>query len=128
MRCKASSGSAQNHRPPCYAIPYGEPPNSTLRRNFDTSSRLGATLAAAGVRTTREPAAGVDSLVECGSRCLLSYLLDKRLPLFTGQELKEPGDRVQEHVRISVVQVRARQEIRTDHLQTVPSRLVSSEH
>src|SRR2546422_11780278 len=77
-----------------YAIPYGEPPNSTLRRNFDTSSRLGATLAAAGVRTTREPAAGVDSLVECGSRCLLSYLLDKRLPLFTGQELKEPGDRV----------------------------------
>jgi len=60
-----------------------------LRRNFDTSSRLGVTLAGAGVRTTPEAAAGVDSLVECGSRRLLSYLVDKRLSLLAGQKLEE---------------------------------------
>src|SRR2546422_6638181 len=79
MRCKASSGSAQNHRPPCYAIPYGELPNSTLRHTFDTSSRLGVTLAGAGVRTTREPAAGVDSLVECGLSIQLASLYAARM-------------------------------------------------
>jgi len=126
MQCKASSGSAQNHRPPGYTIPYGELPNSTLRHTFDTSSRLGVTLAGAGVRTTREPAAGVDSLLECGSRRLLSYLLDKCLLLFTGQELKEPGDRVQQQVWISVVQVCSRQEIRADHLQAVATAICHS--
>ncbi len=54
-------------------------------------------------RQSWEQAAGEDALVECGSRRFLSYLLDKRLPLFAGQELKEPGDRVQERVRISVL-------------------------
>ena len=76
-QCKAQSGSALNHRPPGYAIPYGELPNSKLRHTFDTSSRRGVTLAGAGVRTSWDRAAGVDSLVECGSRRLLSYLLDK---------------------------------------------------
>src|SRR5712692_7507678 len=54
--------------------------------------------------------------------------LDKRLPLFTAQELKEPGDRVQEHVRISAVQVCARQEVRADHLQAVTPGFISSKH
>ena len=69
----------------------------------------------------------MDSLAESGSRHPLSYLLDKRLPLFTGQELKEPGDRVQERVRISVVQVCACQKIRADHLQAVTPGFIGSE-
>ena len=48
--------------------------------------------------------------------------------LFTGQEFEELGYGVQQYLRIAVVQVCARQEIRTDHLQTVAAGFVSSQH
>src|SRR5438876_6532273 len=48
--------------------------------------------------------------------------------LVTGQKFEELGYGVQQYVWIAVVQVCPRQEIRTDHLQTVPPRLIRAEH
>ena len=58
----------------------------------------------------------------------LRDLLDERLTLFAGQELKQPGDRGQEHVGLSAVEVGSRQEIRADHLQTIAAGFVRTQH
>ena len=46
-------------------------------------------------------------------------LREEGLPLLPGQELEELPDRAQQYFRIPVVQVRSRQKVRTDHLQTI---------
>jgi hypothetical protein len=44
-----------------------------------------------------------------------------------GRNLK-PRDRLQQHVGIRILEVRSCHEVRTDHFQAVPTRLVRSEH
>jgi hypothetical protein len=55
-------------------------------------------------------------------------LCEECLPLVARQELEELPDRIQQYFRIPVVQIRSRQKVRTDHLQTVAARLVSPQH
>src|SRR5437773_399152 len=50
------------------------------------------------------------------------------MPLVPREKLEKPRKRTQEHIRITVVQIRSRQEIRTDHLQTVAAGFIGSEH
>jgi len=59
---------------------------------------------------------------------LLLDLLDKRLPLFAGQELEKPCDRGQKHIGLSAIEVGSRQEIRADHLQTIAAGFVRTQH
>src|ERR1035437_8280065 len=55
-------------------------------------------------------------------------LCEERLPLLARQELEELPDRIQQYFRISVVQIRSRQKVRTDHRQTVAARFVRAQH
>jgi hypothetical protein len=59
-----------------------------------------------------------------GSRNLSCHFVQERLPLFPRQEFEEPRHRLQEHRWVFVVQVRSRQEVRADHLETVAPRLI----
>ena len=59
---------------------------------------------------------------------LLTQVFEERLLLFAGQEFVVAGDRVEQDLRVAVVQMRSRQEIRADHLQTIAAGFVCAEH
>src|ERR1035437_2487991 len=66
---------------------------------------------------------GSGLLGESFSGGLLSKVFEKSLLLFAGQELVVTGNRVEQDLRVAIVQVRASQEVGADHLQTVTARL-----
>lgn len=75
------------------------------------------------------PAASArELLAKSSSRCLLAQASQECLLLLSGQEREEPRHRKQQGLRISVVQVGARQKVRADHLQAVTSGSVASQH
>ena|SRR5207249_3630596 len=59
---------------------------------------------------------------------LLTDSLKKCLLLVGRQEVERAGKRTEQHVRISVIQIGSGQKVRTDHLETVATRFVRSEH
>jgi hypothetical protein len=70
---------------------------------------------------------GAVAWVESRSRRFL-YFVQKSLPLFTREESEKPCHGLQEHRRVLIVEVRSCQEVGTDHLQAIASRLVRSQH
>ena len=62
------------------------------------------------------------------SRRFLTQVFEENLLLFAGQELVIAGDRVEQDLRVAIVQVCSSQEVGTDHLQTVAARFVRAQH
>jgi hypothetical protein len=100
----------------------------TSSGNPGISSRRVAALAAAVFRMTQHRVAAGGSSAEFGSPYVLRNLLDKHLPLFTGQELEEVRNRIQQQVWISIVKIRFGEEVGTDHFQAIATALVASQH
>src|ERR1017187_2510002 len=71
---------------------------------------------------------GSGLLGESFSGGLLSKVFEESLLLFAGQELVVTGNRVEQDLRVAIVQVRASQEVGADHLETVTARFVGSQH
>ncbi len=53
---------------------------------------------------------------------------EESLLLFAGQEFVAAGDGAKQNFRVTVIQVRSRQEVGADHFQTVPARFIRAEH
>jgi hypothetical protein len=62
----------------------------TLRRRIGISSRRDVTLVDAALRKPEVPVVVGHVSGGLDSRCLLGHVLQKRLPLFAGEELEEP--------------------------------------
>src|SRR5271167_3747512 len=60
--------------------------------------------------------------------CCFDNLVEEFLPLRSRQKPEEAEHGQQQNLGASTFQMRPRQEIRADHLQTIPPRLVRSEH
>src|ERR1019366_1697990 len=80
------------------------------------------------VRTVPNQAAGEAFRQGSWSRCFLTQVFEERLLLLAGQELVVTGDRVEQDLRVAIVQVGASQEVGADHLQTVSARFVRPQH
>ncbi len=55
-------------------------------------------------------------------------MLQAGLLVLAGQKREHPRDGLKQYFRIAAFQIRRGQEIRADHLQTVPSGFVGSQH
>ena len=75
---------------------------------IDTSSHRDAGSAGADRRMTRGPAAREWRWGESLSGCLLTQVFEESLLLFAGQEPVVAGDRVEQNLRVVIVQVRPR--------------------
>src|ERR1019366_2377903 len=111
-----------------YGTPCGVPQGSTSSHMIDTSSRRDAGSVRADSRTTRGPAARERLWGESFSGRLLAQVFEESLLLFAGQELVVSGDRVEQDLRVAIVQVRSCKEVGTNHLQTVTARFVRAQH
>ena len=79
-------------------------------------------------RTARGLAAQLRVSVGLDSRRFLSHVVQKRSLLFAREELEETQSRMQENIGIFILQIRSRQEVCADHLQSVATGLVAAQH
>src|ERR1035437_3676217 len=119
MPCRALLSSPLSRLPNGCGTPCGAPQASTSCHRIDTSSRRDSGLPGANFRTTRGPVASQRLLRESFSGGLLAQVFEESLLLFAGQELVVTGNRVEQDLRVAIVQVRSCQEVRADHLQAV---------
>jgi hypothetical protein len=121
MYCRVLSNSLRNPvRIGCGTV-CDELQDWTSFRTIGISScRVGAPRCEA-VHTTRSLGARVVLLVRGRSRGFLGCIIKKGLSFFSRKEVEQTLNRIQEHARVASVEIGSRQEIGTDHLQTISS-------
>jgi len=107
--------------------PCGAPQDSTSSHITDTASRPGR-ICWRRPSYDKGPGREGAALGRIISGRFLTQTFEESLLLFAGQELVVAGDRVEQDLRVAIVQVRARQEVGADHLQAVTSGFDRAQH